>query len=259
MGIGNHDLSQRWSFADAMLITPHGDRKPSTRGAVPSAGAPSHYPSWGSETARPPGALGAPVDSLPLMGIGNGVPSLVPSPNSGSSLPLMGIGNWAFSQPCCRPPTPSLPLMGIGNSAYALLESDQVTCSLPLMGIGNVQVPKGDRITVSLLITPHGDRKRGKYAGVAQWRALDSHYPSWGSETRVRCDCYRCVPHVLITPHGDRKPSSASHASISAACSLPLMGIGNRLLAAGEAVGRLVLITPHGDRKRPTWPEGRKL
>ena len=50
MGIGNAPARQSSSDREA-LITPHGDRKPAGKASFTVAQR-SHYPSWGSETAR---------------------------------------------------------------------------------------------------------------------------------------------------------------------------------------------------------------
>ena len=69
MGIGNAGAGEL-GVVVALLITPHGDRKPSPTSTL---------------------ALDA-VRSLPLMGIGNASTGL-PSSGQSNSLPLMGIGN----------------------------------------------------------------------------------------------------------------------------------------------------------------------
>ena len=72
MGIGNlpeRAVDRRYR---RNLITPHGDREPSRTSCRSTISAQSHYPSWGSGTARALRALRFTYrDSLPLMGIGN--------------------------------------------------------------------------------------------------------------------------------------------------------------------------------------------
>ena len=76
--------------------------------------------------------------------------------------------------------------------------------SLPLMGIGN------------------------PLAAVRPPRApCQSHYPSWGSETRDRERSVQAQAQ-LITPHGDRKLHVRARGSVPPFSSLPLMGIGNQ-------------------------------
>ena len=82
-------------------------------------------------------------------------------------------------------------------------------------------------------------------------RTSPSHYPSWGSETRLtdgggeestcrilitphgdrkpaRVEPRAGAPGTLITPHGDRKPARRADAvAFAIRISLPLMGIGN--------------------------------
>ena len=53
------------------LITPHGDRKPIAKHNPAAPAYQTHYPSWGSETLEEARAVGHTAHSLPLMGIGN--------------------------------------------------------------------------------------------------------------------------------------------------------------------------------------------
>ena len=77
---------------------------------------------------------------------------------------------------------------------------------------------------LSLLITPHGDRKR------------HGALPVGGQ-------------HPLITPHGDRKHGAVTVGENRSASSLPLMGIENFTDLRIAHRSSLKLITPHGDRK----------
>ena len=229
--------------------------------------------------------------SLPLMGIGNPVSDCRPGRCSARSLPLMGIGNprWP-GRPCQQRSkliTPHgdrkpgalvgdrrgaltlITLMGIGNAlpAWSIASADSI--SLPLMGIGNGRL-RGCRWWAGpVLITPHGDRKPPVYLPIDR-RTNPAHYPSWGSETGIRCaygrgenrlitphgdrkrtPALRPVYHTrgLITPHGDRKQHGLHVGAGEYPVSLPLMGIGNgRKCLVCRGTGQL--ITPHGDRKR---------
>ena len=256
---------------DRRLITPHGDWKP----------------------VRVATSMHRRQGSLPLMGIGNGSCARASCGTYCRSLPLMGIGNllrrthcqlstyilitphgdWKrFSRNCwLRCVTwRSLPLMGIGNTTLTPDAARISTSSLPLMGIGN----RADELVESgvplLLITPHGDWKRracGRYLAVR-----DSHYPSWGLETRRWAAAFRdglvtlitphgdwkraMLPvnvdrrHNLITPHGDWKRGGTCKSATGPSSSLPLMGIGNPCRLANRSSGdRPDLITPHGDWK----------
>ena len=98
----------------------------------------------------------------------------------------------------------SLPLMGIGNAKVgSAFVAATPLLSLPLMGIGNL--PKPDHVArVTLLITPHGDRKPEQLGRLLLAR------------------------RELITPHGDRKLFVARQLLPRIWYSLPLMGIGKR-------------------------------
>ena len=241
MGIGNPRVAVG-AISDTTLITPHGDWKRS-HGSSRCSPPPSHYPSWGLETRirththvhthhliTPHGDWKhlrvlllqiSRADSLPLMGIGNRTKShppprksrthypswgletwmtIIPKGSVLDSLPLMGIGNKAsFSGSLCGLAI-SLPLMGIGNRERRA-GSSTGSGSLPLMGIGNQALLDAAGV-VPELITPHGDWKRPSHRGLR--RTGQSHYPSWGLETRRG--------RLPRTPRGS---------------SLPLMGIGN--------------------------------
>ena len=77
--------------------------------------------------------------------------------------------------------------------------------SLPLMGIGNCG---------------------GKYVG--KYKLCDTHYPSWGSETRKR---WKNQPPVYLQSSlplmGIGNPTTIEIKGSSNPFSLPLMGIGN--------------------------------
>ena len=152
-----------------------------------------------------------PINSLPLMGIGNPIEAAAGTADHQASLPLMGIGNKCTCSPLSSAVNTSLPLMGIGNASSGSIRRIPPS-SLPLMGIGN----------------------RSPSSGRHRYRS--AHYPSWGSETCSRTTA-PTTARALITPHGDRKPRHFRGVGQQMRSSLPLMGIGN-------------LITPHGDRKR---------
>ena len=123
--------------------------------------------------------------------------------------------------------------MGIGN-LLAKPDGEPFRNSLPLMGIGNQRLRQRRRGRVDRLITPHGDRELATPPRGARRRCAP-HYPSWGSGTPGLARwCYWPV------------------------CSLPLMGIGNRLRRAAHRL-RHQLITPHGDRELALEPHRRPL
>ena len=143
------------------LITPHGDRKPlisatqfhiriqtslplmgignEKQGFAKDRSYPTHYPSWGSETRRWEIQF---LDSADLI-----------TPHGDRK---RDIARWIVA--CC--PT-SLPLMGIGNPWSLAWVYGSGPISLPLMGIGNADVMVCEKCAKQL-ITPHGDRKRGR-------------------------------------------------------------------------------------------------
>ena len=189
------------------LITPHGDRKPLSRGGQSGFIRPS---------------------SLPLMGIENRSTRLRIRAFHLGSLPLMGIENQGrAARSARRRPGDSLPLMGIENTLTDAARPH----------VGPVLItPHGDRkrggalsrLDASRLITPHGDRKpMPRPYGLV--RPAGAHYPSWGSKTGD--NAARPVGlRRLITPHGDRKLQprrSPASMGIRAIVSLPLMGIEN--------------------------------
>ena len=114
MGIGN--LNPSWEIVNwyvCVLITPHGDRKPS-RAATPPKSWDAHYPSWGSETAHSMQTSPASLSSH--------------YPSWGSETPRSA----AQGRYVCD----SLPLMGIGNAGAAELRR---------MGAIHLITPHGDR------------------------------------------------------------------------------------------------------------------
>ena len=243
-GDRKHGLAQLCPGERFGLITPHGDRKHGP-GAVDLAVGDFSLPLMGIGNRYCGGYQGSygwlitphgdrklvsptPVEvtvntSLPLMGIGNrldpglrvgDVQLITPHGDrkpddrnvahcgcDGSSLPLMGIGNLPWPARITSTPCPHYPSWG--SETFS-------SCSLIW--------PR------SLLITPHGDRKREAPPGARE--APRTHYPSWGSET---CGTACCVGGIAV--------------------SLPLMGIGNAVEHVCAAIVRH-LITPHGDRKR---------
>ena len=169
------------------------------------------------------------------------------------SLPPMGIGNVGDVHQCqFRHPGLTTPHgdreLPDDASTYRQLDS-----SLPPMGIGNagrpsappgrtggpLTTPHGDRERREdhrrdhslRLTTPHGDRERPAWGW--PYGPARTHYPPWGSGTRLRPHPGRLRSH-LTTPHGDREPV--------------LAGLGP---APAE-----VLTTPHGDRELGGIPPG---
>ena len=192
MGIGNSFGNERQA-AHHVLITPHGDWK-RVQGRVsgfrsifslPLMGIgkrvqgrvsasvqwPSHYPSWGLETApgpRTPSTISS--ASLPLMGIGNTLEGLKAQVEESSSLPLMGIGNLSIPcKPSCSSLYNSLPLMGIGNPtiiAPLLSVRDGVHAHYPSWGLETQLVPTGHRVRIlddSLPLMGIGNQRRRPY------------------------------------------------------------------------------------------------
>ena len=143
------------------------------------SGGWTHYPSWGSKTAR---RMAAPA-------------------SISSSLPLMGIENCGRPCPARTATTPHYPSWGSKTLDMYDLGRKHAELITP-HGDRKRDFCPSERIMVSL-ITPHGDRKRGrnwrrghqvillitphgdrKPAG-SQWMrpSRTSHYPSWGSKT----------------------------------------------------------------------------
>ena len=183
MGIGNKSglvpLEE-----DPDLITPHGDRKRT----VPGRQGDSHRDLITPHGDRKLGThLAADVTfsySLPLMGIGNGDERRAGARHDPTHYPSWGSETKEMVFPLWVASTNSLPLMGIGNADW-----------LP------------DGWLADYLITPHGDRKPlllSRSGLMGSW----AHYPSWGSETRVKPQLPCGNSSNLITPHGDRKPDS---------------------------------------------------
>ena len=87
-------------------------------GASVRSEAPSHYPSWGSETSQARVHLKRSLGSLPLMGIGN-VHSFGIAYDDGTDL-ITPHGDRKRDQSCRSTlrTVISLPLMGIGNAMY---------------------------------------------------------------------------------------------------------------------------------------------
>ena len=271
-----------------LLITPHGDWKPSGIG-------PGCWPSIHSlplmGIGNPPSsdsAGTAPDRSLPLMGIGNRGGALVGGHET-SSLPLMGIGNRRCARPGRRAGRAHYPSWGLETTPMTPTPGPPPATHYPSWGL-ETEVAPDFRRSRHGLITPHGDWKP---SAPLTWRAAGrwSHYPSWGLETRPQGSdnnrlAYRSLPlmgignllmlqlgvpdNSLITPHGDWKHDTPLRSQSSAISSLPLMGIGNTSCswsasptsgphypswgletadADGGHGGRCDLITPHGDWK----------
>ena len=192
------------------------------RDAVNRSLQKTHYPSGGSETAECSPARVIAACSLPLRGIGKPPPNCSVTCRSRVSLPLRGIGNWEREQARMVYPTLITPqgdrklLVGnVGLGEHLLLITPQgdrkrlAVCahwhpapvSLPLRGIGNHQ-PLQSGLFALGLITPQGDRKRAECR--TSTSKATAHYPSGGSETRIR-----------------------GRQRITGLISLPLRGIGN--------------------------------
>ncbi len=203
MGIGNLDQRRLGLIQLRLLITPHGDRK------LPMAAV---------------GERRYPV-SLPLMGIGNTSPTGDSPSVSLVSLPLMGIGNRASARQGAGRPSSHYPSWG-SETPEADLQGNVQVPSLPLMGIGNMNSPSTATIRQPYSLPLMGIGNWSRMPPGRQQRLRCSHYPSWGSETRVQ--------------QGEGEPMTDS---------LPLMGIGNWAAFAAGLRPLVVLITPHGDRK----------
>ena len=215
----------------------------------------SHYPSWGSGTTESfPGAPGTLL-----------------------SLPLMGIRNVCWSQ--------AIPARALAH--------------YPSWGSGT-PVKKLDHLMDCYLITPHGDQEPGRSTtrtgmgasslplmGIRNWPAvraasprLRSHYPSWGSGTRMtfspsriasislplmgirnpcRADIFEATYENSLPLMGIRNSSKAAMLRMNSEYSLPLMGIRNRRRPGERSHQHGDLITPHGDqeRARSSEPRGR--
>ena len=138
--------------------------------------------------------------SLPLMGIGNAAPCLSPAPCRCLITPH---GDWKLSGSLVRfrrrgPHYPSWGLETRKGPAEGW--SDQA--SLPLMGIGNMAFRNAELYGTDFSLPLMGIGNQ-------------AHHPRYASADQ------------LITPHGDWKPEHPSLRASIAACSLPLMGIGN--------------------------------
>ena len=217
----------------------------------------AHYPSWGSGT-RCDQRMGAAGDcSLPLMGIGNGIPGgPVDGRRECNSLPLMGIGNVEMRSGGPRPIrrrqliTPHGDRELENGMAWFRGHGQLITphgdrepcpvlrriherieyCSLPLMGIGNLDRDNAVVImpsqAISLPLMGIGNRRTLGRGPSASYELITPHGDrelSIGAASTVS----KLAP-CLITPHGDREPPAWSY------CSLVMSS----------------LITPHGDRER---------
>ena len=201
------------------------------------------------------------ITSLPLMGIGNATEAYGLAHLVQASLPLMGIGNLTLSFAEVEPSPSSLPLMGIGNSSILTWRRLTATPHYPSWGsetqAGGVSHPRshvglitphGDRKLrrgdphrrpVQRLITPHGDRKPCAPSRRWTWTST-THYPSWGSETRLSLsECCIPAPQTHYPSWGSETRVSRFRGQYVAAVSLPLMGIGNAASVAAD-VGRPV-------------------
>ena len=177
---------------------------PPLRTWPPPAPWRTHYPSWGSETYHAPKVRQfGPVDSLPLMGIGNPTPPGKPGRPSRPHYPSWGSETGDCSRAPDRPCRPHYPSWGSETPGPPTSGPRATHAHYPSWGSETAALPR--------------------YHG----RRVAAHYPSWGSETRSegagQCAGFR----KLITPHGDRKPGSGAPMSAAAVRSLPLMGIGN--------------------------------
>ena len=135
------------------------------------------------------------------------------------------------------------------------------------MGIRNALRNAACSVSVTLLITPHGDSERSPRKNIARLfrsslplmgirnslppattrSASSSHYPSWGFGTLAEEE-HREVVQVLITPHGDSELTAASDDTVGKLVSLPLMGIRNRHQGPSHATT--------GSSHYPSWGFG---
>ena len=206
---------------------------------------PTHYPSWGSETAESEMPLLYRRHSLPLMGIGNVRDRQDNSPDHRLITPH-GDRKRRSAWGDTHRNASHYPSWGSETTGYSMVFRDAFSLITPHGDRKPLASGDWTRIDVHL-ITPHGDRKRER--ADAQARLAGAHYPSWGSETDRREGCRGIAPG-LITPHGDRKQECRRLYAGPDRTSLPLMGIGNRP-RADSVPGWRPLITPHGDRKPP--------
>ena len=193
--------------------------------------SPSHYPSWGLETLTTVSPAAKARYSLPLMGIGN-VAGWRAATGINCSLPLMGIGNTPLQRGVTvRPSSPShYPSWGLETRIRdpAAGRKRPARSHYPSWGLETVR-----------MMSPS-----------TSYGSMYSHYPSWGLETRRSSGAWSAGHRRnLITPHGDWKLYRLEANAIGWPCSLPLMGIGNRIRERGLENGLRGLITPHGDWK----------
>ena len=198
-GIGNEEIRLRKGAPVVRLITPHGDRKPAGCHTTCRTYG-THYPSWGSETGMI--ALRIPMKfcSLPLMGIGNQLRPLPSPPCDWSHYPSWGSETMQ-GQAAIPRRSPHYPSWGSETT-----EGDAMT------------------FTVTVLITPHGDRKRPPDALRRSGNGRSLPLMGIGNQD---CCCGHWQATTLITPHGDRKPGVGDPSHWTSPFSLPLMGIGN--------------------------------
>ena len=230
---------RRHSFA--FFITLHGDRK-RRRGPRPCpCCCRTHYPSWGSETSRPPStARRSARRSTHYPSWGSETRGLDKSPDKCDL--ITPHGDRKLSRPSRR----------MASCKF---------CSLPLMGIGNRASAHPLQHHQPILITPHGDRKHESADRRRSAWVIEASLPLMGIGNSAGWWVWRHLI-VLITPHGDRKPVHAAigggmirdlitpHGDRKLPCnsplcrkliflpgvSLPLMGIGNSARsAAGTA------------------------
>ena len=242
MGIGNHGPRAPYRCGTIVLITPHGDRKPSSAPPSESPRPPLITP----HGDRKPVPAAFTFATCPALITPHGDRKLP----AGQSIPvdaLLLITPHGDRKPAITArdglvARTSLPSWGSETSARSSADTTKgpgevIALSLPLMGIGNPS--------------------RSAQSAVA---SCAPHYPSWGSETaalpvksgRSVGDSlplmgignvqdlhhpYKLSRHSLpLMGIGNRSASASATARVSS--SLPLMGIGNHRDAAGGDGGR---------------------
>ena len=274
MGIENVRCLHQREVHGSELITPHGDRKHASSALAASRPFLASLPLMGIENlfvaarVSTSASLITPHGDRKLVGaVGEGyrlrdlitphgdrkprIPVDIEAPDPVTHYPSWGSKTRPIISSARPPRTLSLPLMGIENSRRTIFSIRPFSSSLPLMGIENARLATGGWKGSTVLITPHGDRKRylvyDRLAGPPRYSLPlmgienfltdgregprnRAHYPSWGSKT------------------GDRVRISAETEN-----SLPLMGIDPPPCAHVDS-RHPKLITPHGDRKPAACP-----
>ena len=248
MGIWNALENRIADQHDAALITPHGDLELDRQRAMafptvyslPLMGIwnfqnPSklgkfvkpHYPSWGFGTGDGYSAKEAIQQLITPHGDLEPASRARPGRRIAASLPLMGIWNSIRNAPGRRRAQLITPHGDLELEVYApdlTLEDN----SLPLMGIWNARASAASPDSALLLITPHGDLE--PEGGIAvEGSPSSAHYPSWGFGTRGPALHRRTVRYCSLPLMGIWNKLAPGGVGGVAHSSLPLMGIWNRL------------------------------